>query len=94
MEETQTHEKIVGVGIRSTNFEEFHEIVELTVDVTANGYGTFLANPSASGDRRTLTDALFNKTYHWLHVGLILQDLSRLEINVNVSPDFGQRRSQ
>lgn len=31
-----THEEVVGVGIRASNLEQLHQVVELTVDVTAH----------------------------------------------------------
>ena len=37
-----THKKIVRVRIRSANFEKFHEIVELTVDISAHRHRAFL----------------------------------------------------
>ena len=33
-----THEKVVGAGRFTTNFEKFSQIVELAVDITANGH--------------------------------------------------------
>jgi hypothetical protein len=36
-----THEKIVGVGVGATNLEKLHEVVELAVDVAADGDGAF-----------------------------------------------------
>ena len=33
-----THEEIIGVGRLATNLEEFAQIVELTVNVTADGH--------------------------------------------------------
>lgn len=37
-----THEQVVGVWIRTTNFEELHQVVELTVDITTHRDGAFL----------------------------------------------------
>lgn len=35
-----SHEEVVGIGGVASNPEEFHQIVELTVDVTTNSNGT------------------------------------------------------
>jgi hypothetical protein len=32
--ELRTHEKVIGVGTEASNFEEFHEVPELTMDVS------------------------------------------------------------
>ena len=37
-----THEEVIGIGIGTSDAEEFHEIVKLAVDITAHGHGTFL----------------------------------------------------
>ena len=34
-----THEEVVGVGRLATNLEQLAQIVELTVDITADGHG-------------------------------------------------------
>ena len=34
-----THEEVVGIGRVSTNLEELTQVVELTVDVAADGHG-------------------------------------------------------
>jgi hypothetical protein len=39
----RTHEKVVGIGVGSTNLEELHQVVELAVDITTDGDGAFLA---------------------------------------------------
>lgn len=36
-----THEEIVGIWIGSTNSEEFHQVVKLTMDVTAYSHRAF-----------------------------------------------------
>jgi hypothetical protein len=36
-----THEKVVGIGVGSTNLEELHQVVELAVDITTDGDGAF-----------------------------------------------------
>ena len=36
-----THEEIVGVRVGAANLEEFHEVVELTMDISANGHRAF-----------------------------------------------------
>jgi len=37
-----THEEVIGIWIRPTNAEELHQIVKLTMNVTANGHRAFL----------------------------------------------------
>ena len=37
-----THEKIIGIWIRSSDSEQLHEIVELSVDISADRDGTSL----------------------------------------------------
>ena len=39
---SRTHEEVVGVGVWPANLEQLHQVVELAVDVTADGDGTFL----------------------------------------------------
>jgi hypothetical protein len=38
----RTHEQVVGVGVRATNLEQLHQVVELSVDVTTDCDGAFL----------------------------------------------------
>lgn len=42
--EWRTHEEVVGVGVGTTNLEQLHQVVELAVDITADGDGAFLAS--------------------------------------------------
>ena len=35
------HEEVVGVWVWPADFEEFHQVVELAVDVAADGHGAF-----------------------------------------------------
>jgi len=35
------HEEVVGVGVRSSNLEQLHQVMELTMYITTNGYGAF-----------------------------------------------------
>jgi hypothetical protein len=37
-----THEEVIGIWIRSPDFEEFHQIMKLAVYVSANSHGAFL----------------------------------------------------
>jgi hypothetical protein len=41
-----THEEVVGVWVGTSNAEEFHQVVELTVDVATDGDGAFLKQSS------------------------------------------------
>jgi hypothetical protein len=41
-----THEKVVGVRIRATNLEEFHQVVKLAVNITTNSDRAFLRGVS------------------------------------------------
>ena len=38
----RTHEEVVCVRVGTANLEELHEIMELAVDITTDGDGTFL----------------------------------------------------
>lgn len=51
-----THEEIICVWVGSTDLEQLHQVVELTVYVSTNCHWAF----------------------HWLHIRLFLQNLSRL----------------
>lgn len=42
---SRTHEKVVGIGIGAADLEELHQVMELPVDITADGYGAFLVEP-------------------------------------------------
>lgn len=44
-----THEQIVGVRVRPANLEELHQVMELPVDVAADGDGAFLQAVSNGG---------------------------------------------
>ena len=37
-----THEEVVSIRIWSTNSEELHQVVKLTVDVSTDSYGALL----------------------------------------------------
>jgi len=49
-EQGRTHEEVVGVGIGAANLEQLHQIVELAVNVSADGDGAFLCSSSVSFD--------------------------------------------
>lgn len=44
----RTHEEVVGVGVGASDLEELHQVVELAVDVSADGDRTFLYSSSVS----------------------------------------------
>jgi hypothetical protein len=44
----RTHEEVVGVGVGASDLEELHQIVELAVDISADGDRTFLSGSSVS----------------------------------------------
>jgi hypothetical protein len=44
----RTHEEVVGVGVGASDLEELHQIVELAVDISADGDGAFLCSSSVS----------------------------------------------
>lgn len=73
----RTHKEVVGVRVGASNLEELHQVVELTVNVSADGDGAFLAAAVSAlqqkGRRRRR-----GCTYDGLNVGLVLQDFSRL----------------
>ena len=37
-----THKEIIGIGIRSTNTKEFHQVMKLAMYISAYGDGAFL----------------------------------------------------
>jgi hypothetical protein len=44
-----THEEVIRVWIRPANLEQFHQVVELTMDITTDCYWTFLQGTLVSG---------------------------------------------
>lgn len=67
-----THEEVVGVGVRSTNLEQLHQVVELTVNITAHCNRAFLSRPRISKPEKwTIAKAWHESrihTYHWLNI--------------------------
>lgn len=41
-----THEEVVGVRVRSSNPEKFHQVVKLTMYISTHGDGAFLQRRS------------------------------------------------
>lgn len=76
-----THEEIVGVRVGAANLEEFHEVVELTMDISANGHRAFLRGSAWS--RRHQRASMAGITYDGLYVGLFLENLACLETGGN-----------
>ena len=75
-----THEEIVGVRVGPANLEELHQVVELAVDVAADGDGAFLGalvyhDESTSRWR----PGSRGQTYDGLHVRLFLEHLTCLQ---------------
>ena len=68
----RTHEEIVGVRIGAANLEQLHEIVKLAMYIATNSDGAFLGHVSEGQQVQK------GGTYHWLHVRLLLEHLSRL----------------
>ena len=42
MESIVTHEEVVGIWVGSPNSEKLHQVVKLTMDISAHGYRAFL----------------------------------------------------
>lgn len=57
-----THEQVVGVWIRTTNFEELHQVVELTVDITTHSDGAFLQREVSMKTRLSKSEACIRTT--------------------------------
>ena len=58
-----THEEIISVRVRAADFEKFHKIMKLAVDISANSYGAFLPV------REQLEPVgIRQQTHHWLHI--------------------------
>lgn len=62
-----THEQVIGIGIRTTNAEQLHQVVELTMDITTDRDGAFLLSSAQSS-----TYPNQSNTYHRLHIRLSL----------------------
>jgi hypothetical protein len=88
-----THEEIVGIRVRPADLEEFHQVVELTVDVAADGDGAFLHMASThdlgdgvvGSDRCEAWLGRSGWTYNRLHIRLFLQHLTCLDDKVKLA---------
>lgn len=67
-----THEQVIGIWIRSSDSEQLHKVVELTMDITAHCHWAFLTRV------RYIHLQLFELSYHWLDIRFFLQYLACL----------------
>lgn len=73
-----THEEVISVWVWSTNSEKLHQVVKLTMDISADRYRAFLDTLLAGHRKMGSKDV----AYHRLHIRLVLEDFSCLGTRV------------
>jgi hypothetical protein len=68
----RTHEEVVGVGVGAANLEQLHEVVELTVDITADGDRAFLEKDDQSRYRIPEHGSDLRQAERWIPPGELL----------------------
>jgi hypothetical protein len=71
-----THEQVISVWVGTSNAEEFHQVVKLTVDIATDGDGAFLQQLLVWSSLLPIVMSV--DAHHWLDIGLLLKDFSCL----------------